>query len=55
MFDFILFDFSKAFNTVCHNILLDKLNKLGSTGNLLGWIRESEKFWVMSVVQLIDN
>ena len=34
--DLILFDFSKAFDTVCHDILLEKLSKLGITGKLLG-------------------
>lgn len=48
--DLILFDFSKAFDTVCHDILLDKLRKLGITGKLLGWIREFLKSRVMNVV-----
>ena len=48
--DLILFDFSKAFDTVCHDILLDKLRKLGITGKLLSWIREFLKSRVMNVV-----
>lgn len=48
--DLILFDFSKAFDTVCHDILLDKLSKLGITGNLLGWIKEFLTNRVMSVI-----
>lgn len=48
--DLILFGFSKAFDTVCHDILLDKLRKLAITGKLLGWIREFLKSRVMNVV-----
>jgi Reverse transcriptase (RNA-dependent DNA polymerase) len=36
--DAIYTDFSKAFDTVDHKILLDKLNILGFTGNFLNWI-----------------
>ena len=35
--DIVLFDFSKAFDVVSHNILLDKLYKLGITDVLLQW------------------
>ena len=34
----ILFDFSKAFDTVYHNILLSKLSAIGIDDNLLQWI-----------------
>jgi Reverse transcriptase (RNA-dependent DNA polymerase) len=36
--DAIYTDFSKAFDSVDHKILLDKLNILGFTGNFLNWI-----------------
>ena len=31
-------DFAKAFDTVCHNMLLHKLSAYGISGNLLQWI-----------------
>ena len=37
--DLIFFDFSKAFDRVSHQILLEKLSQLGISGNLLDWIR----------------
>ena len=48
--DLIMFDFAKAFDTVNHKILMQKLKKIGVKGNLLKWI---ESFLVgrkMSVV-----
>ena len=36
--DLILFDYSKAFDKVCHKILLDKLKSIGIDGKLLNWI-----------------
>ena len=36
--DVILFDFSKAFDVVCHDIMLAKLNAIGIQGHLLQWI-----------------
>ena len=36
--DMVLFDFSKAFDVVSHEVLLDKLSLLGISGRLLGWI-----------------
>ena len=48
--DLILFDFSKAFDVVCHTLLLEKLSKLGITGNILSWIREFLIGRVMNVV-----
>ena len=38
--DLVLFDFSKAFDVVCHTVLIEKFSKLGITGKLLDWIRE---------------
>jgi hypothetical protein len=38
--DVVLFDFAKAFDTVCHDILLHKLERLGVAGSLLAWIRD---------------
>lgn len=36
--DVILFDYSKAFDVVCHDILLAKLHHLGIQGRVLDWI-----------------
>ena len=36
--DVILFDFSKAFDVVVHQLLLDKLLRLNISGNILQWI-----------------
>ena len=36
--DLVLFDFSKAFDVVSHDILMDKLALLGIGGRLHGWI-----------------
>ena len=38
--DLILFDFAKAFDVVCHAILLDKLKCIGVSGRLLCWLEE---------------
>ena len=38
--DLILFDFAKAFDVVCHTILLDKLRSIGIGGKLLNWLHE---------------
>ena len=37
--DVLYIDFAKAFDTVSHRILIDKLNGYGVDGNLLRWIR----------------
>ena len=36
--DLVFFDFSKAFDVVCHHVLIEKLTRLGITGPLLIWI-----------------
>ena len=36
--DVILFDFSKAFDVVCHDLMLTKLSSIGIQGHLLQWI-----------------
>ena len=37
--DVIYFDFEKAFDSVGHNLLLEKLQKAGKTGKFLEWIK----------------
>ena len=39
--DVILFDYSKAFDVVCPEILLKKLQSIGIVGKLLDWIGSS--------------
>ena len=36
--DVILFDFSKAFDVVCHGLMIEKLKSIGLQDNLLDWI-----------------
>ena len=38
--DLILFDFSKAFDMVCHSVLLEKLSCLGFRDQVIDWIRD---------------
>ena len=38
--DVILFDFAKAFDTVCHQILLSKLESIGIQGRILNWLKD---------------
>ena len=37
--DVILFDFSKTFDVVCHDLMIDKLKLIGIKDNLIDWIR----------------
>ena len=48
--DLILFDFAKAFDVVCHVILLDKLRCIGISGKLLNWLHEFLSGRTMQVV-----
>ena len=36
--DVILFDSSKAFDVVCHDLMITKLRLIGWTGDLIDWI-----------------
>ena len=36
--DLVFFDYAKAFDTVCHSILLQNLQCLGIVGDILQWI-----------------
>ena len=36
--DLVLFDYSKAFDIVCHKVLLTKLHAIGIEGKILNWI-----------------
>ena len=38
--DVVLFDFKKAFDVVCHPILIEKLRLLGVGGTILNWIAD---------------
>ena len=38
--DLILYDFSKAFDTVSHTVLLQKLRHIGLRGQILAWLQE---------------
>ena len=50
MVDLILFDFSKAFDLVNHDILLTKLSQIGIGGSVLLWIREFLRGRTLKVV-----
>ena len=50
MVDLILFDFSKAFDTINHQILLTKLNSFGINGYMLSWIKTFLSHRTMEVV-----
>ena len=36
--DVILFDFSKAFDVVCHDVMIEKLKLIGLRGSLIDWM-----------------
>ena len=40
MIDLVLFDYTKAFDTVCHDILLEKLDNIGICAQLKAWIQQ---------------
>lgn len=47
--DVVLFDFAKAFDTVCHKVLVTKLGLLGVGGRVLSWINDfltNRTMWV---------
>ena len=48
--DMLFLDFSKAFDSVNHNLLINKLQKLGFSGKLLLWITDYFKDWSQRVV-----
>jgi len=48
--DVVYLDFSKAFDTVSHSILLQKLAVCGLDKYTLGWVRNSLEGWVQRVV-----
>ena len=48
--DVICLDFAKAFDTVPHSRLLDKLRSYGINGNTLKWIEASLKNWMQESV-----
>lgn len=50
MVDLVLFDFSKAFDTVNHQILFTKLNSVGINGVILSWIKTFLSHRTMEVV-----
>lgn len=37
--DVVYLDFSKAFDIISHNILLDKLAAHGLDGRIVGWVK----------------
>jgi hypothetical protein len=42
--DIIFFDFHKAFDTINIDILLQKLNRAGLTGDCLSWLKDFISF-----------
>ena len=55
--DVILFDYSKAFDVVCHDILLAKLRLIGVRGEILDWISSflSERVMRVSALGLLSQ
>ena len=48
--DVVYLDFSKAFDTVSHSILLQKLAVCGLNRYTLGWVKNWLEGWAQSVV-----
>ncbi|PKU32033.1 rna-directed dna polymerase from mobile element jockey-like [Limosa lapponica baueri] len=48
--DFVYLDFSKAFDTVSHSILLEKLAAHGLDGSTLRWVKTWLEGWAQRVV-----
>ena len=48
--DVLYLDFSKAFDTVSHSILLQKLADRGLDRYILGWVRNWLEGWAQRVV-----
>ena len=48
--DVAYLDFSKAFDTVPHNRLLQKLDKLGVHGHLLDWFSDYMPVFIFMIV-----
>ena len=48
--DLVLFDFSKAFDIVCHNVLIEKLRLIGIQGQVLHWLHNFLTGRIMQVL-----
>lgn len=50
MLDLILFNFSKAFDVVCHAVLINKLRCIGIQGYVLDWLNDFLMGRLMQVI-----